>query len=44
MITLAMDAALLLAFAKGSSDNFKGVATLYGSKQLRTEQRYSGAR
>ena len=32
MIALAVGAALLLAFANGANDNFKGVATLYGSK------------
>ncbi len=32
MIFLAITAALLLAFANGANDNFKGVATLYGSR------------
>jgi PiT family inorganic phosphate transporter len=32
MIALAVAAALLLAFANGANDNFKGVATLYGSR------------
>ena len=32
MISFAIFAALLLAFANGANDNFKGVATLYGSR------------
>ncbi|MCA9063547.1 MAG: inorganic phosphate transporter [Planctomycetaceae bacterium] len=32
MIMFAIFAALLLAFANGANDNFKGVATLYGSR------------
>ena len=35
MIALAvLGAALALAFANGANDNFKGVATLYGSRRL----------
>ncbi len=34
MITLLTLAVLVLAFANGANDNFKGVATLYGSRSL----------
>ena len=34
MIALLTLAVLILAFANGANDNFKGVATLYGSRSL----------
>ena len=34
MESLVLAAALLLAFVNGANDNFKGVATLYGSGHI----------
>ncbi len=43
MLSLLLPVVLLLAFANGANDNFKGVATLYGSGRLSFRQALSWA-